>query len=118
MSKCALSSSRNVSRFRLARLQAVSSRNMYSLHGLLALIRPEFGQVCHSLIVVSYCRPGSAQRQAAQPICSHSSRAGTVLLTRPSVRQRSCQSLPFSTASRNSSVTRTLLLLFCPLTVM
>ena len=35
----------------LARLQAESSTNMYSEHGLLALIRPEFGQVCQRLIV-------------------------------------------------------------------
>ena len=33
-----------------ARLQAVSSRNMYSEHGFEALIRPSSGQVCHSLI--------------------------------------------------------------------
>jgi hypothetical protein len=52
-------------RLRLARLQAVSSRNMYSEHGLLALIRPPAGQVCHSLIVVSNCTPGSAQAHAA-----------------------------------------------------
>jgi hypothetical protein len=38
---------------------------MYSEHGLDALIRPEPGQVCHSLIVVSYCTPGSALAQAA-----------------------------------------------------
>ena len=52
-------------RFTLARLQAVLSKNMYSLHGLDALIGPPSGQVCHSLIVVSYCVPGSAQRHAA-----------------------------------------------------
>jgi hypothetical protein len=33
--------------------------------GLLALMRPSSGQVCHSLMVVSYCTPGSAQAQAA-----------------------------------------------------
>jgi hypothetical protein len=38
---------------------------MYSEHGLLALMRPEAGQVCQALIVVSYCTPGSAQRHAA-----------------------------------------------------
>src|SRR3989338_1768742 len=36
-----------------AKLHAVLSRNMYSLHGFDALMRPDFGQVCHSLIVVS-----------------------------------------------------------------
>ncbi len=56
------SSLRNAIRLSEARLQAVSSRNMYSEHGLEALIRPEFGQVCHSLMVVSYWMPGSALR--------------------------------------------------------
>src|SRR3989344_5692311 len=40
-------------------------------HGLLALILPSLGQVCHSLIVSSYCTPGSAQAQAQYPIESH-----------------------------------------------
>src|SRR5256885_11587913 len=52
-------------------------RSMYSEHGLDALMRPEFGDVCHWLIVVSYCTPGSAQRQAASAISRMSSRAGT-----------------------------------------
>src|SRR5687768_11291855 len=56
---------RNVSRFIEARLHAVSSRNMYSEHGLLARIAPEAGQVCQSLMDVWNCRPGSAQAQAA-----------------------------------------------------
>ena len=38
---------------------------MYSLHGLDALIRPDSGQVCQSLMVSSYWMPGSAQSQAA-----------------------------------------------------
>ena len=38
---------------------------MYSEHGLEARIAPEAGQVCQSLTVVWYCRPGSAQAQAA-----------------------------------------------------
>ena len=59
----------------LARLQAVSSRNMYSLHGLLALIRPLLGQVCQRLIVVSYCTPGSPQCQAHSAMRLSSSRA-------------------------------------------
>src|SRR6476619_7023611 len=54
----------NFIRLMLARLHAVLSRNMYSLHGLLALMRPLLGQVCHLLIVVSYCTPGSPQCQA------------------------------------------------------
>ena len=48
-----------------AKLQAVSSRNIYSEQGLDARIRPDSGHVCHSLIVLSYCNPGSAQAQAA-----------------------------------------------------
>jgi hypothetical protein len=80
-------STMNLLRFSEARLQAVSSRNMYSEHGLLALIRPSAGQVCHSLIVVSNCRPGSAQAHALMAILSHSSRARTVRWTLPSVRR-------------------------------
>src|SRR4030065_603630 len=61
------SPSRNFMRFSDARLHALLSRCMYSEHGLLALIRPVAGHVCHSLIVVSYCIPGSAQSHAACP---------------------------------------------------
>src|ERR1051325_11720618 len=43
------SGSTNCIRFRLARLQALSSRCMYSEQGLDALMRPVFGQVCQSL---------------------------------------------------------------------
>jgi len=55
----------NFIRLSEARLQAVSSRNMYSEHGLLALIRPVALQVCQVLIVVSNCRPGSPHSHAA-----------------------------------------------------
>src|ERR1700733_9319256 len=58
----------NFSRFRLARLQAESSRNMYSLHGLLALILAVFLEVCQRFTVVSNCMPGSPQRQVASEI--------------------------------------------------
>src|SRR4051794_10421449 len=85
---------------------------MYSAHGLDALIRPEFGQVCHSLIVVSYWTPGSAQRQAASAICSSTSRAGWVSTTEPSTRAVSSQSSPRSARSMNSSDTRTELFAF------
>ena len=80
-------SRRNAIRFSEARLHAVSSRKLYSEHGFEALIRPLSGQVCHSLIVVSNCRPGSAEAQAAWPIRSHNSRAGNLLATLPSVRR-------------------------------
>src|SRR5215467_4726210 len=104
-------------RFRDARLQAVSSRNMYSEHGLDALMRPDSGQVCHSLMVVSHCTPGSAEAQAAAPIFSQRSRALSVLWTLPSVRRMRFQSPSFSTALMKSLLTRTELLEFWPETV-
>src|SRR5262249_21189475 len=55
-------------KFKEARLQAVSSRNMYSEHGLLALIRAVFLQVCQRFTVVSYCMPGSPQCQVDSAI--------------------------------------------------
>ena len=86
---------------------------MYSEHGLDALMRPEFGDVCHWLIVVSYWTPGSAQRQAASAISRISSRAGIGSPTgSPVMRAIRCQSSSFSTACMNSSVTRTELLAF------
>src|SRR6266542_5103525 len=118
MSNCRVVSSRNAKRFIDARLQAVSSRNMYSEQGLDARIGPDAGQVCQSLTVVWYCRPGSAQAQAAWPIFSHRSRAFSVLAILPGlVRQVRSQDASASTALRNSSVTRTELLEFCPETV-
>ena len=74
-----LSASRNIIRLSEARLQAVSSRNMYSEHGFDARIGPDFGQVCQSLMVVWNWMPGSAEAQAAWPIFSHRSRALSVL---------------------------------------
>src|SRR6202051_5191275 len=56
---------RNWSRLSEARLQAVSSRNMYSEHGLEARIAPDALQVCQSFMVVLKCRPGSGAGQAA-----------------------------------------------------
>ena len=44
--------------------------NMYSLHGLTALIGAVFGQVCQRWIVSSYCRPGSPQSQVPSAILS------------------------------------------------
>src|SRR5579864_7044553 len=71
----------NFSRFRLARLQAESSRNMYSLQGLLALILAVFFEVCQRLTVVSYCMPGSPQCQVASETLCRSSFALYVLTT-------------------------------------
>ena len=48
---------------------------MYSEHGFEALMRAVFFDVCHSLIVVSNCRPGSPHCHAASPIARHRSRA-------------------------------------------
>src|SRR5215210_5189226 len=104
---------RNFIRFSDARLHAESSTCMYSEHGFDALIRPEFGEVCHWLIVVSYWTPGSAQRHAASEISRISSRALTGSPTgSPVVRAIRCQSASASTACMNSSVTRTELLAF------
>src|SRR4051794_5724876 len=106
------SSLRNFSRFSDARLQEELSRLMYSEHGLDAVIRPVSGLVCQSLIVSSYCSPGSAHSHAASLIFLKSSRASTVSMTSPVVRERSPNGLPSSTARMNSSLTRTELLAF------
>src|SRR3954469_12001691 len=104
---------RNFIRFSDARLQAESSTCMYSLHGLDALMRPELGDVCHWLIVVSYWTPGSAQRHAASASLRIRSRALTGSPTgSPVVRASRCQSASASTACMNSSVTRTELFAF------
>src|SRR3989338_8693277 len=58
-----------------ARLHAELSRCMYSEHGFDALIRPVFGQVCHALIMVSYCNPGSPHTHVASAIWRRISRA-------------------------------------------
>src|SRR5215212_6947780 len=106
------SSRRNFIRLREARLQAESSTCMYSLQGLEALIRPDSGQVCQRLMIVSYWTPGSAQRQAASAIWFIRSRASIVFTDAPFVLAVRCHSSPASTASMNSSVTRTELLAF------
>src|SRR3954465_650891 len=99
MSKARVCASLKVSKLMDARLHAVSSRNMYSEHGLDARIGPEAGQVCQSFTVVWNCRPGSAQAQAAWPIFSHRSRAFTVFAILPGfVRQVRSHSASDSTA--------------------
>src|SRR4051812_40031468 len=110
-------SSRNLVRLSDDRLQAVSSKNMYSEHGLEALIFPVFAQVCHLLMVVSYWTPGSAQDHAASATVFHKSAASSVSITAPVVRARVCHLPPASAAFMNSSVTRIELLEFWPLTV-
>src|SRR5579863_6131301 len=114
--KCAVSNVssglRNLSRFRLARLQLELSRERYSLQGLLAVMRPVSGLVCQSLIVSSYWRPGSAHSHAASAIWRNSPLASTVSMVSPVSRAFRPNSLPFSTAFMNSSLTRTELLAF------
>src|SRR3954469_20954873 len=92
---------------------------MYSEHGFDALMRPEFGHVCQSLIVVSYWTPGSAHCQAASEIWRSRSRASTDFMTRSSPvsgsrseRAIRSQSSFFSAAFMNLSVTRTELFAF------
>src|SRR5512144_2028699 len=99
-------------RFRLARLHALLPRCMYSEHGFEPLIRPDAGHVCHSLIVVSYCMPGSAHSHAACAMSRISSRARTVSIGSAVMTALSFQSWSFSYAFMNSSVTRTELLAF------
>src|SRR3954451_16021816 len=104
------SSLRNLSRFSDARLHEELSSDMYSEHGFDAVIRPVSGLVCQSLIVSSYCRPGSAHSHAAVAILRNSSRASTFSITSPVLRARRPNSVPSSTARMNSSETRTELL--------
>src|SRR3954471_18769121 len=106
------SSLRNFSRLRLARLHEELSSDMYSEQGLDAVIRPVSGLVCQSLMVSSYCRPGSAHSHAAWLILVNSSRASTVSITSPVLRALSPNDVPSSTARMNSSLTRTELLAF------
>src|SRR5438477_2015786 len=99
---------RNFIRLMLARLQAVSSRNMYSLHGLLALIRPLLGQVFQRLMVVSYCTPGSPHCQAHSAMRCITSRARNEGPSRSFfVTQCVVHDWSVSTARMNSSLTRT-----------
>src|ERR1019366_7175831 len=102
----------NFIRFRLARLQAESSRNMYSLQGFDALMRAVFLEVCQRLKVVSYCMPGSPQAQVFSAILRMRSRAGKVATGRRSFTVRVENSASRSTADMNSSLTRTELLAF------
>src|SRR5919202_948098 len=79
---------RNVSRLSDARLHEELSRCMYSEHGLLAVMRPDSGVVCQSLIVSSYWMPGSAHSQAALVTLRNRSLASTDSITEPSSRER------------------------------
>src|SRR5215472_296609 len=102
----------NLSKLKLARLQAESSRNMYSEQGFEALIRDVFFEVCQRLTVVSNCMPGSPQRHVASERRKSRSLALNVFTTRPSLMARVEKSVSRVTAYMKSSVTRTELLAF------
>src|SRR5580698_5312805 len=103
---------RNFRRLKDARLQAESSRNMYSEQGLDALMRPEFLLVCQRLMVESNCMPGSPHCHVASAMLCMMSRALYSLtgLRSFTVRVEKVESV--STARMNSSVTRTELFAF------
>src|SRR6202166_4782240 len=90
-----------------ARLQAVSSRNIYSEQGFEALMRAVFLHVCQRFTVVSYCMPGSPHCQVDSAMRSSSSRALNFSTGFPSLTLRVHQSRSSSTACMYSSVTRT-----------
>src|ERR1043166_7171028 len=69
---------RNFIRLSDARLHDELSRCRYSEHGLDAVMRPVSGQVCQSLIVSPYWRPGSGHPHAAWAILPNSDRAPPV----------------------------------------
>src|SRR6201987_117653 len=85
---------------------------MYSLHGLLALMRAVFFEVCQRLMVVSNCIPGSPQCQVASLIFFRSSFALWVFTTEPSRIALVEKSVSRTTEYMKSSVTRTELLAF------
>src|SRR5579859_8138123 len=103
---------RNFSRLILARLHDELSRWTYSLHGLLAVIRPVSGHVCQLLIVSSYWIPGSAHSQAACAILRNRPFASTVSIVSPVILAARPKLPPSSTARMNSSDTLTELLAF------
>src|SRR6266542_1451106 len=100
------SSRRYLSRFSDAKLQAELSKCMYSEHGLEALMRAVFEQVCQSFIVLSYCMTGSPQKYVLSAIMREVSQ-GWRVMTYLVFHSRSS-----STARMKSSVTRTELLAF------
>src|SRR5882762_585208 len=85
-----------------ARLQAVSSRNMYSEQGFEALMRAVVLQVCQRLTVVSYCMPGSPHCQVDSEILCIRSRARSFSVGCPSLTFFVHQSLSSSTERINS----------------
>ncbi len=88
-------------------MQAESSRYMYSLHGLLALMGAVFALVCQRFTLSWYWIPGSPQTQAASAILLRRYRAFTVSTGALEVMARVVQCPSRSTASMKASVTRT-----------
>src|SRR5512132_3231639 len=86
------SSRRYFSRLSDARLHAELSRCIYSEQGLDALMRAVLEQVCQSLIVVSYCMPGSPQKYVLSAIMRIKSRALKVSQGWPSRTYLVCHS--------------------------
>src|ERR1700677_4169630 len=99
-------------RLKLARLHAELSRNIYSEHGFEALIRAVFLLVCHLLMVVSNCMPGSPQSHVASAIFFMMSRALKVCTGSWPFTEYVVNSPSFSYARMNSSLTRTELFAF------
>src|SRR5213594_1917760 len=104
--------SENFMRFIDDRLQAESSRNMYSEHGFDALIRAVFLQGCQRFTVVSNCMPGSPHWGVASAICRIRSRALYRATGLPAPTERVHHSPSSATACMNSSEARTELLAF------
>ena len=88
-------------------MQAESSMNMYSEHGLDALIRCVALHGFHALMSVSYCIPGSPHTHADSAIFMRRSLASNVPMGSPVVTAFVVCVPPASTARMNSSVTRT-----------
>src|SRR5690242_17678340 len=101
-----LSFVRNFIRFREARLQAESSRYIYSEQGLDELMRAVLALVCHLLMMVSNCIPGSPQIQVDSAAMRSMSLALKVSTGLPSRRALVVQVPSFSAAVMNSSDTR------------
>src|SRR6266566_4865197 len=94
------------------RLQAESSRNMYSEQGLDALIRAVFLHGCQRFTVVSNCMPGSPHWCVASAIWRMRSRALKRFTGWPVATPLVHQSPSFSAACMKSSVARTELFAF------
>src|SRR5436853_3372281 len=102
----------NFARFIEARLQAESSRNMYSEQGLDALMRAVLLQGCQRLTVVSNCMPGSPHWCVASAIWRIRSRALYRATGFGEPTERVHHSPSSATACMKSSEARTELLAF------